>query len=539
MSDETTKENEKAQETGAVGKMPSLFRNFISLTGAAIIVASALGILFLFLAEITSSRGKPYLGIFTYIIFPAFLMIGIAIAVAGALVERRRRHRFAPSEYSSYPMLDLNNPTQRRKFMAFVAVTLLFLFVSAFGSYRAYEYTDSVAFCGQLCHEVMHPEFIAYQNSPHARVGCVDCHVGPGATGYVRSKISGSYQLYSVLFNKYPKPIETPVHDLRPAQETCEQCHWPEKFFGAQLKVFTRYGYDQSNTLYQTRMLIKTGGGSPSAGPVAGIHWHMNIANEIIYGWSDKQRQVIPWVRLKDINGNVEEYRLSDMQLTDQQIETLPKRRMDCADCHNRPAHIYRPPDSSVDESFIAGRLDPTLPYLKRQAVEALSKPYGSTEEAAQAIASGLDDYYRTNYPDVHASKRDSLQAAIAEIQRIYKTNFFPEMRVDWQTHPDNISHYYSQGCFRCHDGKHVSKTGKVIRNDCNICHETLDQKVGEMTTNVKGGPFEHPGYFGDIAKYKCSDCHTGKGTMMANFQHPPEINIAGQKCADCHLGSR
>jgi hypothetical protein len=539
MPDQPGQENEKAQETEAVKPMPGMFRNLISLTGISVVIASLAGILFLFIAEITGTRDKPYLGIFAYILFPAVMMTGIAMIIVGMLVERRRRHRSASLEYSAYPKLDLNNPVERRKVKIFVVVTFLFLFVSAFGSYRAYEYTESVAFCGQLCHVPMNPEFVAFSAAPHSRIHCVDCHVGSGADWYVRAKVSGARQLFGVVFDKYQRPIPTPIHNLRPARDTCEQCHWPEKFFGMQLKVFNRYGYDERNTLHQARMLIKTGGGSPSAGPVAGIHWHMNIANEILYAWSDEQRQVIPWVRLKDRNGNVEEYVLREAQLSDQQIEALPKRQMDCVDCHNRPTHIYHPPDSSVDEAFVAGKLDTSLPYLKRQAVDVLSGAFGSTDEALKTIAIGLEDYYRTNHPDVFASKRDSLQAAIAEIQRIYQTNFFPEMKVDWQTHPNNIGHYYSQGCFRCHDGKHVSKAGKIIRSECNICHETLDQKAGEITINGKGGAFEHPGFFGDITKYKCTDCHTGKGTMTANFQHPADVNLSGQKCVDCHLGSR
>src|SRR5262249_32998866 len=159
--------------------------------------------------------------------------------------------------------------------------------------------------CGQLCHTVMKPEFTAYQAGPHARVNCVDCHVGPGAKWYLRSKITGAYQLYSVALNKYPRPVPSPVHNLRPAEETCEKCHWPEKFFGAQLKIINRFGYDEHNTPKQIRLLINTGGGSPASGRVFGIHWHMNIANEISFISTDEQRQVVPWVRMKDQQGHV------------------------------------------------------------------------------------------------------------------------------------------------------------------------------------------------------------------------------------------
>jgi hypothetical protein len=262
-------------------KKPSLFRNYISFVGAAITIASLASVLLLFFIEITSTFENPYVGILTYIIFPSILMFGLFVVALGMILERRRRRRTAPDAITAYPKLDLNDPHARRAFLAFLVVTFFFISASAFGSYRAFEFTESVGFCGQTCHTVMKPEFMAYQAGAHARVRCVDCHVGSGAGWYARSKLSGAYQLYSVTFNKYSRPISTPVHNLRPAPETCEQCHWPEKFFGAQLKVFNRYGYDEQNTLRQRRMLINVGGGSPTTGLVTGIHWHMNIANEI------------------------------------------------------------------------------------------------------------------------------------------------------------------------------------------------------------------------------------------------------------------
>jgi len=378
----------------------------------------------------------------------------------------------------------------------------------------------------------MKPEYTAYLAGAHARVGCVGCHVGPGASWYVRSKISGAYQLYSVTFNKYSKPITTPVHNLRPAQETCEQCHWPEKFFGGQMKVFNRYGYDEQNTLRQRKMLINVGGGSPATGLVTGIHWHMNIANEITYVSIDDHRQVIPWVRIKDRQGNVTEYFDRTMPMTPDQIANGDKRRMDCVDCHNRPAHVYLPPDAAVDQGFVAGRLDPSLPYLKKQSVEILSKPYTTTPEAVSSIATGLNDFYRTNYPDVYASKRSSIDSAVAEVQRIFQTYFFPEMKTDWQTHPNNIGHLYFTGCFRCHDGEHVSNSGKVISNNCNVCHTMLYDSAGPPEKNVRTGPFQHPVDLGSLADRKCEFCHKANKP----FKHPINLGDISQfQCVECH----
>ncbi len=515
----------------AVQKTPSLFRNYISLVGGAIAIASLVSVVLLFLIEVTSKAENPYLGILTYIIFPSILIFGLVVTLVGRFIERRRRHRVAPSETLAYPKLDLNDPRSRRAFFIFLLVTFLFVSASAFGSYRGYEYTESVSFCGQTCHTVMNPEFTAYQAGAHARVGCVGCHVGPGAGWYVRSKLSGAYQLYSVTFNKYSKPITTPVHNLRPAQGTCEQCHWPEKFFGAQLKVFNRYGYDEQNTLRQRRMLINVGGGSPSTGLVTGIHWHMNIANEITYISIEDQRQVIPWVRIKDRQGNVTEYFDRTRPLMPDQIASGNKRRMDCVDCHNRPAHVYLPPDAAVDLAFVAGRLDPSVPYLKREAVEVLGKSYTNTPEAINLIATSLNEFYRKNYPDVYSQKRALIDGAVTEVQRIFQTYFFPEMKTDWQTHPNNIGHLYFSGCFRCHDGEHISNTGKVISNNCNVCH-TMIYDSANPAASVKTGPFVHPVDLGALADRKCDYCHKANKP----FQHPINLgDISMFQCVECH----
>jgi hypothetical protein len=519
----------EAEQTNT--KLPSLFSNYISFVGAAITCAALVSMTLLFLVEITGRQESPYLGILTYIIFPSIMFLGLAIVLLGMILERRRRRRGSPTEIAAYPKLDLNDPKARHAFFAFLMITFLFICASAFGSYKAYEYSESVSFCGETCHSVMKPEFVAYNAGSHARVACVGCHVGPGAGWYVRSKLSGAYQLYSVTFNKYSRPITTPVHNLRPAPDTCEQCHWPEKFFGAQLKVFNHYAYDEKNSLRQTRMLLNVGGGSPSTGQVAGIHWHMNIANTVEYISTDDHRQVIPWVQIKDRLGNVTEYSDRSRPLTQQQIATANRRKMDCVDCHNRPAHNYQPPDVAVDQAFAAGKLDPSLPFLKREAVSLLTKPYQTENEAVSSIASGLDQFYSQKYPDVYAKKGNEIKSNSTELQRIFRTYFFPEMKTDWQTHPNNIGHLYFSGCFRCHDGDHVSKEGKVIRNDCNICH-TVIYDSANPAASVKLGSYQHPVDLGGLSDRKCETCHKADEP----FKHPVNLgDISPFQCVECH----
>jgi hypothetical protein len=488
---------------------PRLVRNPLSILGIIIALASVANIIFLALVDLFSATANPYVGILAYMVLPGLMLMGAALVPAGMLLERRRRQKYGTT-VPSLPPIDLKIPKHRQAVIFFGSVTLVFLFLSAVGSYRAYEYTDSVNFCGQLCHSVMHPEFIAYQASPHARVACVECHVGPGATWYMRAKLTGLYQVYAVALKKYPKPIPTPVHSLRPAQDTCEQCHWPEKFMGAQLKVITRFAADEKNTPQQIRMVINTGGGSPLAGQVAGIHWHMNIANDVTYVATDDKRQVIPWVRIRDHQGRITEYFLKDSEITKDKIAQLPQRQMDCVDCHNRPSHIYRPPDQSVDESLLARRLDPTLPYVKKVSTGALTGNYNSTAEAMEGIATQLDRYYLTEHRQLHSTRQREIKQAIEEVQRIYRTTIFPEMKVDWRTHPNNIGHLMWPGCFRCHDGKHVSSEGLVIRNDCDICHTVLSQEKSSTTMAIKGTTFQHPVDIGDLKDAVCSDCHGG-----------------------------
>lgn len=494
-----------------ISKIRELLRNPISLIGFALAVVSLVNIVFLFLMDAGSAHPSPYVGILAYMVAPAFLILGLVLVPIGVWNDRRRRRSQQPGEAARYLRIDFSDPGQRGAVAFFLSFLVVFVMMSAVGSYRAYEFTDSVQFCGQLCHSVMNPEFTAYKLSSHARVACVDCHVGAGATWYVRSKLSGARQVFATAFNTFPRPIPTPVHNLRPARETCEQCHWPQKFYGSQLKVFTHYASDEKNTVRVIRMLIKTGGGDPSTGAPSGIHWHMNTGHEITYIAADDKRQVIPYVHVQDLQGRVTEYFAKDAALSKEQIERAPKRRMDCVDCHNRPTHIYVSPDQAVDQSLLARRLDPALPFLKQTAVAALTNSYKTTNDAMQGIAADVRNFYSAKYPGLETTKGLAIRDAISELQRIYRSTIFPEMKLDWKTHNNNIGHFYFVGCFRCHDGQHVSPDGMVIHKDCETCHTVLSQQEGEAPpVTAEGMPFKHPIDLGDLTAVNCSDCHTG-----------------------------
>jgi len=500
-------ENTTPEPVEARHRLRMLLRNPVSLAGIALVLVSIANIFLFVLIDAIATKPSPYIGILAYMVSPGFLVLGLLMILVGVLIERRKK--VAPTDF--YPVVDLNDRKQRSAVISFVTFLVVFVTVSAAGSYKAYEFTDSVQFCGQLCHTVMNPEFTAYQLSPHARVACVDCHVGSGATWYVKSKLSGARQVYAATFKTFPRPIPTPVHNLRPAQDTCEQCHWPKKFYGGQLKVFTHYSNDEKNTMRQVRMLIKTGGGDPATGAPEGIHWHMNISNKIEYVAADDKRQTIPYVHVEDQQGRVTEYYAKDSTVSKDQIAKSQRHHMDCVDCHNRPTHIYVPPDQAVDQSLLARRIDSSLPFIKQEAVTVLTASYETTDAAKQAIASGLQDFYEQKYPGIVKAKQLEIRNAVSEVQQIFARTTFPEMKLNWQTHPNNLGHYYYSGCFRCHDGQHVSADGRVISKDCNQCHTLMSETDGTSTAAAAAPvSFQHPVDIGDLTQVNCSDCHTG-----------------------------
>ncbi len=474
---------------------PSLLHNWISLAGIILAACSFFAVACLIALDFYQGFNNPYMGILTYLVAPAFLSAGLILISVGALLERRRRRQLAPGEIPAHPRIDFNIPRQRNAFIIVTVVTFVFLLFTALGTYQTYHFTESVQFCGQTCHTVMEPEFTAYQNSPHANVACVQCHIGPGAGWFVKSKLSGSYQVYSVMADKFPRPIPTPIHNLRPARETCEQCHWPAKFYGEAVRDNRHYMADASNSVWNIKLLMKIGGGDPQHGEVGGIHWHTSPNHKIEYIATDEKRLVIPWVCVTHEDGTVEVYESETEPLTSDQVAAAEKRTMDCIDCHNRPSHSYQAPAHAVNKALRAGRIDPTIPDIKRLAVEALTAEYHTRAEAARAIAEKVP------------------APAVAEVQRIYSQSFFPEMKVNWRAYPNHIGHTIFPGCYRCHDGKHKTTTGKVITHDCNACHSIIAQGPADRPAAISptGLEFEHPVDIGDLwREMNCAECHTG-----------------------------
>jgi len=494
----------------AIRKTAGYAWNLLSLAGMVLAITAA-GLIIGFLSyEEISGVENPYLGLLTYFAFPGMLIFGLLLVPVGMLWVRHRRRMRPEEDIPPFPRVDFNDPHKRHMFIFFILASVVFVLIVSIASLKGFEFTESPTFCGELCHTVMEPEHTAWSNSPHAKVRCVECHVGPGAAWYVKAKISGMRQLYAVATHSYPTPIETPVTNLRPARDTCEHCHWPEKFYAGRQKVFYHYAPNEQNTPREINLLINIGG-NPKAEHGRGIHWHVNT--DVSYISTDRKRIEIPYIKVVGKDGKVTEFMSTEKALTKEQISKLEKRAMDCTDCHNRPTHIYKAPGVEMDEAFVAGRIDQSLPYVKKVAVELMTRTYKTAKEAKDLIGKELPAYYEKNYPAVATAKAAQIKKAVVEVQGIYERNFFPEMKVSWSTYPSYLGHFYTPGCFRCHDGKHKSGEGKYISKDCNLCHTLLGQKQENIPAGTQPKAFVHPVDIGDeLMKTNCSDCHLAGG---------------------------
>jgi hypothetical protein len=442
-----------------------LTSNAISLIGVVLVTTAGLLWLILLPTMLPGAASDPYLGILLFMVLPGIFFAGLALIPLGIWNYRRTHGSRMPEVF---PPVDLANPQFRRLLKFLAATTVLNLVIGSQLVYRAVHYMETVSFCGQTCHTVMTPEFTAYANSPHANVACVDCHIGPGANWFVQSKISGSWQVVSVTLNLFPRPIPTPIESLRPARETCESCHWPQKYGGDRVRVVDKFADDETNTHTKTVLMMHIGGGNG----YRGIHGaHMGPGIEMRYAPSDSSRQKIPWVELRK-NGKTITFQAKDYEGNGP--GNLPVRVMDCIDCHNRPSHTFEVPERGIDRALAEGRLDPGLPFARKTGLEILKASYASTDEAQREIPAKFSAYYRENYPEVWNLRQKDVEAGGAAILKVFSDNVFPEMKVTWGSYPNNLGHTDFPGCFRCHDNRAGSEEGVKLARNCNSCHKLL-----------------------------------------------------------------
>ena len=475
------------------GRVFNYANNAFSVTGIVIATVAALSIITFLLVDLATGFHNPYVGIIAFVILPSIFLFGLLLIPIGMWWRRRKLLAGGASagERRRFPRLDFNDPRIRRIATIILALTSVNVIIFGFSSFMAVEHMETVEFCGTTCHTVMQPEFTAYQQSPHSRVSCVECHIGPGASWFVKSKVDGLHQVWAVAIDNYPQPITTPLETLRPARETCEQCHWPDKHYGDKVRIFARYDTDETNSASYTAMLLKTGGGSLDLGRHGGVHWwHIYSDNRIRYV-SDESREEISWVELTTPDGEIRTYTRDGEGPPPEAI--ADSRTMDCIDCHNRPTHLMKNPSKALDEIMETQPELVALPFFKKEAMEAIGDDgYPTHAEGVAAVRDKMIRFYEERHPDLWRERKQVVEHGADMVARVYSRSFFPEMNTGWQTHANHIGHEDSPGCFRCHDEMMSTADGEhVITMDCETCHVFLVDGVEDppdIAALVNGG---------------------------------------------------
>jgi hypothetical protein len=463
----------------SLARLAAYAKHPLTVLGFGLTTLSGISLVVFLILQSAGVIDNPYVGIVGLALLPGLFVAGLVAMPVGILFRRRRLRRSGAmsEEVPAYPRIDFGDAHVRRGVAIVLGLTVVNAILLATSTAAALSFMDTPKFCGTVCHTVMRPEYTAYGNSPHSRVRCVQCHIGPGASFAVHSKFDGLRQVWKVIRGNYARPIASPVHTLRPARDTCESCHWPAKHYGDKLKVLGRFAEDEHNTASFTALLLKTGGGAAGAGERhGGIHWwHIYADNRIRYFATDARRQEIAWVELTTPEGKRTEFVRDASHPPSASAIQQSARLMDCIDCHNRPTHLFPTPAKVVDAVLERQADLRALPYFKREAVKAVSAAYPTHDQGVAAVRLAISGYYAATYPELAAAKPALVSLGAAEAARAYDRTVFPEMQTSSQTHPNNLGHDDSPGCFRCHDGNMTSaKTGKTIPNDCETCHGML-----------------------------------------------------------------
>jgi hypothetical protein len=415
---------------------------------------------------------NPYVGIITYMVMPGGMIMGLIIIPIAAWLRRKQYHKYGIVK--EHLQINLSDHKHRSFIIGFIILTIVNITVLVLVGYEGYHFTDSPYFCGMVCHKVMAPEYTAYQRSPHVKVACVECHIGPGAEWFVQAKISGLRQVLAVMADSYSRPIPAPVEHLRPARDTCEHCHWPDKFHGKRVKTFTHFTNKDQINPEVNEMSLHIGGHNPQTGEFEGIHWHVSKDVEVSYLSVDDKRTQVARVRVKRPDGSEEEFVKEDIEVPEG--EELAWRVMDCIDCHNRPTHIYDMPDEVVDFGLLSKRINPDIEGIREDSLIALQREYPSREEAAARIGEHLLALQKLRGEKKAEENIEAIRVAGEYLVESYMNNIWPEMNVTWGTYQGHLGHKYFDesgfGCFRCHDEEHTSEAGNYIKMDCDLCHD-------------------------------------------------------------------
>ncbi len=450
-----------------------LSQSKIALLGAVIVTTAVFADILLVVGELFFFESNPYIGIVVYVVFPSMAMAGLALIPVGVFWRGRKR--------SLRPLSHVNTLIERKKVSPRHVVLLVMglscgnLVLFSVAGYRGLHYTESVMFCGQLCHQPMNPEFTTHSRSPHSEIPCVECHIGSGASYFIKSKLDGTRQLLAMVTGNYSKPIPTPVHNLRPARDVCEVCHKTESFHGNRIDVNQRFASDEQNTRTYTILNLRVGGGTGPLKHATGIHSHVSEGLALRYFATDERREKIVRVEMIREEGEGRVFTLPGFEAGEAELDEEHFRVMDCIDCHNRPTHIYLPPDKALDEWMADGLIDATIPWIRKLSEEVITRVY-ETREAAIAGINELPVIYKQRYPEHWEANSEKLATVVAALQEIHATYVHPDMNIQWNTYPSLIGHPtpHTSACFRCHGSALRDKDGLGIGADCETCHFIL-----------------------------------------------------------------
>jgi len=449
----------------------SLLRHPLALAGGLLATAGAVVFAALLVAELWGLFDNPYAGLVVFLVVPAIVVLGLLLIPLGMWLEHRRLSAHPGAEREWF-VLDFRSARTRRLAMLVLALTAVNITIVLLAGYGSLHYMESPAFCGQTCHTPMHPQFTAWQDAPHSRVTCVQCHVGEGTRAFVHYKLNGIRQLYHVVTGGYERPIPGVVADFRPAQEVCGSCHWSGKNFGDTIRIKREYADDEANTETTTILQLHVGGPGVPTPDGRAIHWHADPRVKVDYVSVDADRQTIPYVRVTNAQGQVREFTAEGATSAD--IAKGQRRTMDCIDCHNVVAHrVAATPEQAVDRAIATGRIQRALPFVRREGVRLMKASHATEDAAARTIEGELRQFYTSaaSGPEAEVAR------AVTSLQNIYRRNVFPTMKVTFGTYPDNLGHITSSGCFRCHDGGHTAKDGTTISAECEYCHKQIEPR--------------------------------------------------------------
>jgi len=477
MSDNRQEDSQNRDYRGPWGHLiRGMWRSPLAVMGMAMAVISLTLMIIGLIMDVMGLIENPYAAVATYMVLPGVMVTGLLIIPIAAYLRRRQYYKYGIVK--DHLAINLSDHKHRKWLIGFIVLTVINVTILGVIGYEGYHFTESPYFCGVVCHQVMAPEYTVYQRSPHAKVKCVECHIGSGASWFVKSKISGLRQVVAVITDSYTRPIPSPVEHLRPARDTCEECHWPSKFHGKKVKIFTHFTNDDQKTPVVNEMPLHIGGRNPVTGEFEGIHWHVSDNNKVTY-LANKKRTKIIKVRVERNDGTSDEFvSQNNIQEPEEEFEW---RVMDCIDCHNRPTHIYDMPEDRVDFGLLSERINADIEGIREDSLIVLKHPYATREEARKGIPEHLMKLQELRSEEQAARYAEDIRKAAEYLVEAYLDNVWPEMNVTWGTYRSHLGHPNPDtfegdtaefGCWRCHNADHVNAEGDNISQECDLCHD-------------------------------------------------------------------